>query len=168
MPSAIIQKPTTSPPSPESPCAKKPRIKSPKHTTRHPMQFFHINIEDDYPLHEKYDLQDVYPTTYKAVVKATRQPRDEEEINIDLPAYFVYHSENKHWIFIKGPTSKYSRLVISNSLISNNRLSRSENLVPVLTQSSTNRQQNVVEKRRNCSLGAISPLFHNIFNISLT
>ena len=25
-----------------------------------------------------------------------------------------------------------------------------------------------MEKRRNCSLGAISPLFHNIFNISLT
>ena len=28
--------------------------------------------------------------------------------------------------------------------------------------------KNIVEKRRNCSLGAISPLFHNIFNISLT
>ena len=61
-----------------------------------------------------------------------------------------------------------STLVISNSLISNNRLSRSEILVPVITQRSTNRQQNIVEKRRNCSLGAISPLFHNIFNISLT
>ena len=61
-----------------------------------------------------------------------------------------------------------STLVISNSLISNNRLSRSENLVPVLTQRSTNRQQNIVEKRRYCSLGAISPPFHNIFNISLT
>ena len=61
-----------------------------------------------------------------------------------------------------------STLVISNSLISNNRLSRSENLVPVLTQRSTNRRQNIAEKRRNCSLGAISPLFHNIFNISLT
>ena len=58
-----------------------------------------------------------------------------------------------------------STLVISNSLISNNRLSRSENLVPVLIQRSTNRQQNIVEKRRNCS---VSPLFHNIFNISLT
>ena len=43
-------------------------------------------------------------------------------------------------------------LVISNSLISNYRLSRSENLVPVLIQRSTNRQQNIVEKRRNCSL----------------
>ena len=61
-----------------------------------------------------------------------------------------------------------STLVISNSLISKYRLSRSENLVPVLTQRSTNRQQNIVEKRRNCSLGAISPLFHNVFNITLT
>ena len=57
----------------------------------------------------------------------------------------------------------YSRLSLSRT-----RLSRSENLVPVITQRSTNRQQNIVEKRRNCSLGAISPLFHNIFNISLT
>ena len=42
-----------------------------------------------------------------------------------------------------------STLVTSNSLISNNRLSRSENLVPVLTLRSTNRQQNIVKKRRN-------------------
>ena len=60
-----------------------------------------------------------------------------------------------------------STLVISNSLISNNRLSRSENLVPVETQRASRRQQNIMEKRRNCSLGSISPLFHNIFNISL-
>ena len=65
-------------------------------------------------------------------------------------------------------TEIQSILVVSTSLISNNRLSRSENLVHVLTQRSTNRQQNIVEKRWNCSLGAISPLFHNIFNISLT
>ena len=44
-----------------------------------------------------------------------------------------------------------------DSLISNNRLSWSRNLAPVLTQRSTNRQQNIV-----------SPLFDNIFNISLT
>ena len=43
------------------------------------------------------------------------------------------------------------------SLISNNRVSRSENQVPILTLKSNNR--NIVEK--NCSLGAISPLFHN-------
>ena len=70
--------------------------------------------------------------------------------------------------FSCGASLIQSTLVITTSLISNNRLSRSENLVPVLIKRSTNRQQNIVEKRRNCSLGAISPLFHNIFNISLT
>ena len=59
-----------------------------------------------------------------------------------------------------------STLVISTSVISNNRLSRRENLVLVLTQKSKIRLQNIVEKRRNCSWGAISPLFHNIFNIN--
>ena len=63
-------------------------------------------------------------------------------------------------------TKIQSTLVISTSLISNNRLSRSEILVPFLTWKSNNREQNIVEKRRNCSLGAISPLFHNIFNMS--
>ena len=58
-----------------------------------------------------------------------------------------------------------SALVISTSVISNNRLSRRENLVLVLTQKSKIGLQNIVEKRRNCSWGAISPLFHNIFNI---
>ena len=58
-----------------------------------------------------------------------------------------------------------STLVISTSVISNNRLSRRENLVLVLTQKSKISLQNIVEKRRNCSWGAISPLFHNIFYI---
>ena len=70
-----------------------------------------------------------------------------------------------NWKSLKTKIYRQSTLVILSSLISNNRLSRSENLVPVLTQRSTNRQQNIVEKW-NCSLGAISPLFHNIFNIS--
>ena len=52
-----------------------------------------------------------------------------------------------------------------NLLISNNRLSRSENLVPVLTQRSTNRQQNIVEKRRNCSYKEQFLLFSTIFSI---
>ena len=45
-------------------------------------------------------------------------------------------------IFASFLLDKQSTLVISNSLISNSRLSRSENLVLVLTQRSTNRQQN--------------------------
>ena len=64
-------------------------------------------MEDEYPLHIKYDLQDVYATTYKVSLKATRQPREDNEINIDLPAYFVNYREKKHWIFIKGPTTNY-------------------------------------------------------------
>ena len=44
-----------------------------------------------------------------------------------------------------------STLVISTSIISNNRLSRRENLVLVLTQKSKIRLQNIVEKRKNCS-----------------
>ena len=55
---------------------------------------------------------------------------------------------------------KYT-LVISTSVISNNRLSWRKNLVLVLTWKSKIRIQNIVKKRRNCSLGAISPLFHN-------
>ena len=58
----------------------------------------------------------------------------------------------------------YSRLSLSRTRLSRITayLEGSENLVSVLTQRSTKRHQNIVEKRRN------SPLFHNIFNISLT
>ena len=58
-----------------------------------------------------------------------------------------------------------SRYLDFDYSISNNRLSRRENLVLVLIQKSKIKLQNIVEKRRNCSWGAISPLFHNIFNI---
>ena len=58
-----------------------------------------------------------------------------------------------------------STLVISTSLISNIRLSRSENLVPVLTQRSTNRQQNIVEKRRNCYFSSFPQYFQYISNL---
>ena len=44
-----------------------------------------------------------------------------------------------------------STLVISTSVISNNRLSGRETLVRVLTQKSKIRLQNIIEKRRNCS-----------------
>ena len=40
-------------------------------------------------------------------------------------------------------------------------------MVLVLTMKSNNRLQNIVEKRTNCSSGAVSALFNNIFNISL-
>ena len=56
-----------------------------------------------------------------------------------------------------------SIFVISTSAISKNRLSRGENLVVVLTQKSKNRLQNFVEKRRNCSSGAIFSPFPQYF-----
>ena len=105
IPSLCINKPVT--PSPETPRAKRPRTKSPKYTNKQPTQYFHVNIEDEYPLHEKYDLQDVHATTYKVIIKATRLPREDKELNIDLPVFFVYQKENKHWLQIKGPTSKF-------------------------------------------------------------
>ena len=105
-PSPTIKKPTTPPPSPEPPPSKKPRTKSPAMNTA-PTQYFHVNIEEEYLLHEKYELQDVTSTKYKAIAKIVRLPRDNEEFNVDLPAYFVYHQNNKHWTLIKGPTSKF-------------------------------------------------------------
>ena len=123
-PSPIIQRPATPPPSPESPPPKKPRTKPPK-ITRQPKEYFHVDIEKEYPLHEKYDLQDIYATSHKVIVKAARQPREDEEINIDLPAYFLYQRENKHWLLVKGPTSKFyddpwyttmERLIETNSV----------------------------------------------------
>ena len=97
LPSPIIRRPATPPPeSPKSPA-----------TNTAPMQYFHVDIEEEYPLHEKYELQDVTSTKFKAIAKAARLPRDDEEINVDLPVYFVYHRDNKHWTLIKGPTSKF-------------------------------------------------------------
>ena len=103
-PSPSIKKPAASP---EVPRAKRPRTKSPKYTSKQPTQFFHAKTEDEYPLNEKYDLQDVHATTYKVIIKATRLPREDEELNIDLPVFFVYQKENNHWLQTKGPTSKF-------------------------------------------------------------
>ena len=50
------QETTTPPPSPESSPSKKPRTKSPARNTA-PTQYFHVNIEEEYPIHEKYELQ---------------------------------------------------------------------------------------------------------------
>ena len=69
------------------------------------------------------------------------------------------------WILITKILQLQSTLVILNSLISDNRLSRSENLVPVLIQRSTNRQQNIVEKRRNCS--SFPQYFQYISNLGI-
>ena len=99
-------KPTTPPPSTESPPSKKPRTKAPATNTA-PTQYFHINVEEEYPLHKKYELQDDSSTKYEAIAKAARLTRDNEKFSVDLPAYFVYHRDNKHWTLIKGPASQF-------------------------------------------------------------
>ena len=66
-----------------------------------------------YPIHEKYDLQEVYNVRMMnsdtVVVKAQRLQRPDETINIDLPAFFMYklNASDKKWVMVKGPTSKF-------------------------------------------------------------
>ena len=103
---AEIMRLTTHPPSPESPPIKKPRTKSSTTTAKIPTQYFRIDKE--YPLHEKYGLQDVFSTKYKAIVRETRLERDDEDFNVDdLSAFFVFHRHNQHWTLVKRPISKY-------------------------------------------------------------
>ena len=104
-PSPSIKKPASPSPSPESPPAKRPRTKSPKYTSKQPMQYFHAKIEEEYPLHEKDDLQDVHATTYKVIIKATRLPREDEGLNVDLSIFFVYQKENTGYRSRGQPTS---------------------------------------------------------------
>ena len=52
-----------------------------------------------YPLHEKYELVEVVTGTSTDkkkyyVIKANRLPRSEDEINVDLPAYFIHFKQD--------------------------------------------------------------------------
>ena len=69
-------------------------------------QYFRIHTEREYPLHKKYDLQDVYSVKYKAIIKDNRLQWDDKDFNVDLPVFFVYHRDNQHWTLAKGPPSK--------------------------------------------------------------
>ena len=40
-------------------------------------------------------------------VRAARLPREDEDNDVDLPAFFVYHRDNKYWTLVKGPISKF-------------------------------------------------------------
>ena len=102
------QKPATPAPSPETPRAKRPRTKSPKYTTKQPTQYFHVNIENEYILHEKYDLQDVYATIYKVIIKATRQPRKDEELKTKIFQYSSSTTKKTSTGYkSRGATSKF-------------------------------------------------------------
>ena len=56
-----------------------------------------------YPLHEKYELLDVTSTKYKAIVRAATLQKEDEEYNVDLPAYFVYHRDTRQGTNIQVP-----------------------------------------------------------------
>ena len=107
-PSPIIMRPTTLPPSLDSSPTKKPRssCRSTRQDTQHSTSTsrWRMNI-----LSTRTYRQDVHATTYRVIVEATQQPREDEKINSysDLPVFFIYYRANNHWIFMKGPTSKY-------------------------------------------------------------
>ena len=66
----------------------------------------------EYPLHEKYDLDEVVTDqlqdkTRYIIIRAYRLPRQEEKFNVDLPAYFHRFLGSPTWYLAKGPTSKY-------------------------------------------------------------
>ena len=109
--SPTIIRPAPAPASPESPPSKKPRKKSPEPAKDRPILCCYDAYEEPFPIHEKYDLQDALSNKFHgkdvAFVKAQRIPREEDEMNIDLPAYFLHRPWKQDWLFIKGPTSKY-------------------------------------------------------------
>ena len=74
------------------------------------MEIYYDEFSQSFPLHEKYDLIDVYNPTFKEfkamVVKAQRLPRPDETLNVDLPVFFMYHMGDEDWHYIKGPTLK--------------------------------------------------------------
>ena len=109
--SPTIIRPAPAPASPESPPSKKPRKKSPEPAKDRPILCCYDAYEEPFPIHEKYDLQEALSNKLHgrdvAIIKAQRLPREEEEMNIDLPAYFLHRPWKQDWLFIKGPTSKY-------------------------------------------------------------
>ena len=111
--SPTITRPAPAPASPESPTSpptKKARKESPAPATDCPIQYCSYHYDEEYPIHEKYDLQDALSNKLHgndvAIIKAQRIP-EEDEMNIYLPAYFLHRTWKRDWLLIKGPTSKY-------------------------------------------------------------
>ena len=98
------------PASPMTLPSKKARKESPAPATDRPIQYCSYHYDEEYPIYEKYDLQDALSNKLHgndvAIIKAQRIP-EEHEMNIDLPAYFLHRPWKKDWLLIKGPTSKY-------------------------------------------------------------
>ena len=106
----ITASPTITRPAPASPVTpppKKARKVSPAPDCS--IQYCSYPYNKEYPIHEKYDLQDALSNKFHghdvAIIKAQRIP-EEDEMNIDLPDYFLHRTWQKDWL-LKGPTSKY-------------------------------------------------------------
>ena len=92
--------------SPDAPPKKKPRTESPTPTAKIPTQYFRIDTDSEYPLHEKYDSR---TSTLSSTRQSSRPTDSSEKTKTTTSAYqfFVYHRDNQHWTLVKGPTSKY-------------------------------------------------------------
>ena len=91
-----------------SPPPKKMRVRS---TLQDPGRELIAGQGRVYPIHEKYDLDEVVTDqlpdkTKYIIIRAYRQPRQEEKFNIYLPAYFLCFLGTPTWYMAKGPTSK--------------------------------------------------------------
>ena len=100
--SPFIMKPATPPSSSES----RPSRKSPATTTA-PTQYFHIKVEEEYPLHENVRDLWCHLNEVKRHVRAARLHSKDKNYNVDQSVFFVYHRDNKHWTLVKGPTSMF-------------------------------------------------------------
>ena len=104
---------------------------------------------------------------YAVIVNSNEIPRYLDNLIGSYPTY------PKYWdtfiFYLNCPKILTNPLNYSRLSLSRLRLSRItaylkvKNKVPVLTWKSNNKQQNIVDKRRNCSSGAISPLFLQYF-----
>ena len=113
-PSPVIRRSPTPPSSPDSPTPKKSRIQSPlppPTDNEPPVKFFYDHYKEPYPIHEKCDVQEALCVqirkTNAVVIKAQRLQREDEDINVDLPAFFLHQPWAKTCKFIKEPTSKF-------------------------------------------------------------
>ena len=94
---------------PSLPKMKVQHIQSPLGLSREERR--EVGATKEYPLHEKYDLDEVVTDKLEhqdccyVIIRAYRQQWEEKTINVDLPAYFIYFIDDEPtWFFAKGPT----------------------------------------------------------------
>ena len=95
----------------DAPLKKKTRTTSATRDFTKPLtRYYYSQIREPYPLHEKYDLQEVHGCKFSRfdahIIKVNRIDPPDETIKADLPVYFLYHADHQRWLIIKCPTSK--------------------------------------------------------------